>query len=109
MSLGVLGIVLAMYAVTYPSRAIALLRPLWIRPSAGAQRVLRLLGPAVLAVLAATAALHPGGGHAPAVQVGATVVATVVCAVLVARGRSLVIGLVVAMAIVAVARGIGAA
>ena len=109
MNLGVLGIVLAMYAVTYPSRAIALLRPSWIRPSAGAQRVLRLLGPAVLVALAARAALHPGDGDASVTQVAAMVVATIVCAVLVARGRSLVIGLVAAMAIVAVARSVGAA
>lgn len=106
MSLGVVGIVLGMYAVTYPSRAVALLRPSWIRPSPTAQRILRLLAPAVLVALAANAALRPTTSDAKALQIGATVAGTVACAVLVARGRRLLTGLLAAMAIVAVTRGI---
>lgn len=95
---------LGMWAVTYPSRALPLLTTRLERLPTWATDYLRLVGPAVLAALAATAALvvdEPGG---PTLEVGVVAAAVVVCAVVVAGWHNLLVGLAIAVALAALVR-----
>jgi branched-subunit amino acid transport protein len=96
--------------VTYPSRALPLLAPGIERLPRIAMEYLRLVGPAVLAALAAVSVMvvTPEGGS-PAFHVGIEWLAVAVCAALTALRRNLLVGLVGAVAIVAVARALGIA
>ena len=99
-----------MAAVTYPSRALPLLAPGIERLPPRALLYLRLVGPAVLASLAAANSLVvKAADGTPALHVGIEVVGVVACAALVAWRRNLFLGLVAAVAIVAVARLTGIA
>lgn len=94
-----------MSAVTYPSRALPLLAPTADRLPPRVLSYLRLVGPAVLAPLAAVSVLvasAPSGGYG--LRVGPELVGILACAGLVARRRNLLVGLVAAAAIVAVTR-----
>jgi branched-subunit amino acid transport protein len=97
-----------MGAATYPSRAVPLLIPGLDRLGGRALLYLRLVGPAVLAALGtvnvllvsdATGALTPG--------VGIETLAATACVVVVARRGNLFLGLVVAVALVALGRAAG--
>ncbi len=108
MSTQLVGLAVLMAVVTYPWRAAPLLAPGMERLPAAAQTYLRLVGPAVLAALAAAniaIAVTADGGrtlHAAVewLSVGA-------CVAIVAWRRSLFPGLLVAMALAAAVRAAG--
>ena len=97
-----------MWAVTYPARAIGLLNPRIERMPRPVLDYLQLVGPAVLAALAAvnTLIVTPPGGR-PGLVVGIPLVAVAVCLALVVRFRSLFVGLVAAVIIAYVGRAAG--
>ena len=104
----ILALIVGMALVTYVTRALPLLTPGIERLPAPALAYLRLVGPAVLAALVASQVLvarTPDGGME--VHVGIEWLAIVVCVALVAWRRVLLLGLVAAVAIVAVGRAIG--
>ena len=99
---------LLMTAVTYPSRAIPLLAPGIERLPPAALQYLRLVGPAVLASLAAVNTLVVGGQDGPrTLHVGVETLAVLACVALVAWRRNLFLGLIVAVALVGLLRAIG--
>ena len=109
MSLDLVGLVLLMGAVTYPSRALPLLAPGLDRLPPRVLEYLRLVGPAVLAALAAASvaiALDPGR-HA-SFRIGVEWAAVGVGVALVAWRRNLFLGILAAAALVALARAAGA-
>ena len=108
MSTELVPLALLMFAVTYPSRALGLLAPALDRLPKAAITYLQLVGPAVLAALAAVAVMvrTPDGG-APAFYIGIEWVAVFACLAIVARRRNLLLGLLVAVAIVVLARASG--
>jgi branched-subunit amino acid transport protein len=110
MSVELVGLALLMGLVTYPSRALPLLAPGIERLPARALEFLRLVGPSVLAALAAvnTMVVVADAGT-PAFHVGIEWIAVGVCAVLTAWRRNLLLGLVGAVVLVAVARALGLA
>lgn len=95
---------------TYPFRAIPLLSPGFERLPAQVRLYLRLVGPSVLAALAAvnTFVVRDAVGR-PAFHIGVEWVAVGLCVAVVGLRRSLLVGLVLAAAIVAVARALGIA
>jgi branched-subunit amino acid transport protein len=110
MSTDLIPLAVLMFAVTYPSRAVGLLTPGIERLPKVAFDYLQLVGPAVLAALAATSVMVVVNDEdVPSFHVGVEWVAVLVCLALVARRRSLFLGLLVAVAIVAVARTTGLA
>ncbi len=110
MSVGLVGLAVLMFAVTYPSRAIPLLVPRFERLPPRALEYLRLVGPAVLGAIAATEVLVRQGpaGH-PVLAVGWESLAVLACAAIVAWRRNLALGLLVAVVLVAVLRAAGIA
>lgn len=105
-----MALAVLMGLVTYPSRALPLLAPGIERLPGVAMEYLRLVGPAVLAALAAVNVMVVAAeGGSPAFHVGIEWPAVVVCAALTAWRRNLLIGLVGAVAIVAIARALGLA
>lgn len=99
-----------MAAVTYPSRALPLLAPGIERLPARALLYLRLVGPAVLASLAAANVLVVGGQEGPrSLHVGVETLGVLACLALVAWRRNLLMGLLGAVALVALARATGLA
>ncbi len=110
MSIDLVVLAILMGAVTYPSRAIPLLVPGVDRLPDPVLGYLRLVGPAVLAALAATGVLvftRPGGG--PGLHVGVESIAVVVAIGIVLWRRNLLLGIASAAVIVAVARATGLA
>jgi branched-subunit amino acid transport protein len=100
--------------VTYPSRAIPLLVSHFGRLPAPALAYLRLVGPAVLAALAAVntvVVVHtdPDGRRLPTFHVGIEWLAVIACVVLVAWRKNLLLGIAAAVALVAGARFYGVA
>jgi len=99
-----------MFAVTYPSRALGLLTPGLNRLSRQAFDYLQLVGPAVLAALAAVNVMVVvDGAGTPAFHVGVEWLAVLTCVAAVAWRRNLLLGLLLAVAVVVVARGLGLA
>jgi len=99
-----------MFAVTYPSRALGLLTPGMDRLPTVAIDYLQLVGPAVLTAIAAVDVLvlvDPDGTSM--LHVGIEALAVTACLGVVAWKRNLLLGLLVAVAIVAVARATGLA
>ncbi|HXG26969.1 MAG TPA: AzlD domain-containing protein [Candidatus Binatia bacterium] len=99
-----------MGAATFPFRAIPLLAPGFERLPAQVRLYLRLVGPSVLAALAAVNTFvgrNDAGG--PAFHVGIEWVAVGLCVAVVGARRSLLVGLVLAAALVALARSLGIA
>jgi branched-subunit amino acid transport protein len=94
--------------VTYPFRAIPLLSPGFERLPARVRLYLRLVGPSVLAALAAvnTLVVRDDAGS-PAFHVGIEWLAVGLCVAVVGMRRSLLVGLVLAAAVVALARALG--
>jgi branched-subunit amino acid transport protein len=101
------GLALLMGLVTYPARALPLLAPGIERLPAPVVAYLRLIGPATLAALAGLGALFPTDS-AGSVQfhVGIEIVAVVACAAVTAWRRNLLLGMVVAIGLVAVVRAV---
>ena len=108
MTTDLIPLAVLMWAVTYPSRAIGLLNPAIERMPRRLLDYLQLVGPAVLAALAAvnTVVVTPSGGR-PGLVVGVPLLAVAVCLVLVAQFRSLFVGLVAAVIIAVVGRAAG--
>jgi branched-subunit amino acid transport protein len=98
-----------MGAVTYPSRALALLAPGLERLPPVAFTYLRLVGPAVLAALAAVAVTVVTVDGRPEFHIGVEWLAVVAVLALTAWRRNLFVGLVAAVAIVGIARAAGVA
>jgi branched-subunit amino acid transport protein len=97
-----------MAAVTYPSRAVPLLAPGIERLPPRALLYLRLVGPAVLASLAATntfVATAADGSHG--LRLGVDAAGVVLCLAFVAWRRNLLVGLLAGVVLVAVLRFVG--
>ena len=111
MSIGLVGLAVLMALVTYPSRAIPLLAPGFDRLPPRALEYLRLVGPAVLASIAASQIfVNPAaGGSGPSFHVGVEWLAVAACIASVAWRRNLLLGLVLAVVIVAGARALSLA
>ena len=109
MSLDLVPLALLMAAVTYPSRAVPLLVPGIERLPAWARTYLRLVGPAVLAALAAVNAAVVSSGGRQSISVGITWLAVAVCVALMYWRRNLFVGLAAAVILVALARQLGLA
>jgi branched-subunit amino acid transport protein len=109
-SADLVGLAVLMFLVTYPSRAIGLLTP-WLDrlPRVGFD-YLQLVGPAILASLAAVSVmvLTDAAGK-PSFHVGIEWLAVVACLAVTAWRRNLLVGLIVAVAIVVIARAGGLA
>ena len=96
------------WAVTYPSRALPLLAPGIERLPPRALAYLRLVGPAVLCALAASYALIAKAGDGSlSLHFGVDVMGVLACVAVVAWRRNLLAGLVVGVALVAIARAAG--
>jgi branched-subunit amino acid transport protein len=99
-----------MFAVTYPTRALGLLTP-WLDrlPRVGFD-YLQLVGPAILASLAAVAVMvATDEAGKPSFHVGIEWVAVLACLGVTAWRRNLLMGLITAVAIVVIARATGVA
>jgi branched-subunit amino acid transport protein len=110
MSTDLVLLAVLMFAVTYPSRALGLLTPGMDRLPKIAIDYLQLVGPAVLTAIAAVDVLvlvDPSG--TPTFHVGIEALAVTACLGVVAWRRNLLLGLLVAVAIVTVARATGLA
>ena len=107
MSIQLVGLALLMGAVTYPSRAIPMLVPGIERLPARALLYLRLVGPAVLASLAAADTLvrkTPQGTQE--LYVGIEAVGVLACLAVVVWRRNLLLGLLAGVGIVALVRAL---
>ena len=110
MSVELIPLAILMFAVTYPSRAAGILTPGLDRLPKIAFDYLQLVGPAVLAALAATSVMIVvGDDDKPSFHVGIEWVAVLACLAVTAWRRNLLVGLIVAILIVVIARGTGLA
>jgi branched-subunit amino acid transport protein len=96
-----------MFLVTYPSRAIGLLAPGIERLPRRALEYLQLVGPAVLAALAAVSIMVGTSGGRPVFTIGLPWLSVGACLALVAWRRNLFVGLAAAVAIAIVGRALG--
>jgi branched-subunit amino acid transport protein len=96
-----------MGAVTYPSRALPLLAPGIERLPRWALDYLQLVGPAVLAALAAVAVMVVTSDGQPAFHIGIEWLAVVASVVLMWWRKNLFFGLAFGVILVAVARYLG--
>ena len=110
MSVELVPLAVFMFLVTYPSRALGLLTPWLARLPRRGFDYLQLVGPAVLAALAAVSVMVVvGDDDVASFHVGIEWVAVLVALAIVAWRRNLFLGLVAAVAIVAIARAAGLA
>jgi branched-subunit amino acid transport protein len=109
-STALVPLALLMGLATYPWRAVPLLAPGMHRLPARVQLYLRLVGPSVLAALAAanTTIVLDADRH-PAFHVGWEWLAVGLCIAVVAVRRNLFLGLVVGVGMIAVLRAAGVA
>ena len=108
MSVVLVPLAFFMGLATYPFRAIPLLVPGFDRLPEGVRLYLRLVGPAVLAALAAVNTIVAKGADGrPTFHIGIEWLAVGLCIAIVAKRRSLLLGLVLAAALVAIARAMG--
>lgn len=108
MSLELVVLAALMGAVTYPARALPLVAPGLERLPPRAYEYLRLIGPAVLAALAAAnVAVALDAARRPSLAIGIEWVAVGVGVALVAWRRNLFAGLLAAAALAATARLLG--
>jgi branched-subunit amino acid transport protein len=99
-----------MAAVTYPFRAIPLLVPQMQRLPPLLSAYLQLVGPAVLASLAAVSlAVITDDSGKPQFYIGPEWIAVALCVAVVAWRRNLLLGLVVAAVFIALLRALGLA
>jgi branched-subunit amino acid transport protein len=96
-----------MAAVTYPSRALPLLVPGIDRLPRRALEYLQLVGPAVLAALAAVNVMVVTQDGQPIFHIGVEWLAVIVSIALTAWRRNLLYGLAAGVALVAVVRYLG--
>jgi branched-subunit amino acid transport protein len=98
---------LLMAAVTYPSRALPLLAPGIERLPDPVLAYLRLIGPGCLAALAAVNVLVVRDATGSTVRLGIEPVAVLVCVAVVIWTRSLLLGVIAAVALVIAVRALG--
>ena len=110
MSTSYVLLALLMGAVTYPFRAIPLLVPQMQRLPPLVLTYLRLVGPAVLASLAAVSvAIKPDAAGKSQFYIGPEWIAVALCVAVVAWRRNLLLGLIVAAGFIALLRFLGLA
>ena len=108
MSTELVGLAVLMFLVTYPTRAVGLLTPGMERLPRQALDYLQLVGPAVLAALAAVSVMVvTDEGGRPSFHIGIEWIAVLACLAVTAWRRNLLLGLLAAVAIVVVARATG--
>ena len=108
MSVVLIPLAILMGLATYPFRAVPLLVPGMHRLPARVQLYLRLVGPSVLAALAAVDTMVIlDAARRPSFHVGAEWIAVGLCIAIVALRRGLLIGLVLAAALMTVLRATG--
>jgi branched-subunit amino acid transport protein len=103
----VLAVIL--FAATYPSRALPFHAPGFERLPGPVFAYLRLVGPAILAALAAVSVMVVTAGGRPTFHVGVEWLAVLICLGLTVWRRNLLVGLVAAVALTAITRAIGVA
>ncbi|HXI81958.1 MAG TPA: AzlD domain-containing protein [Verrucomicrobiae bacterium] len=109
MSTDLVPLAFLMFLVTYPSRAVGLLSPGTERLPRRALDYLQLVGPAVLAALAAVSIMVATVGGRPVFTVGLPWLSVAASLALVAWRRNLFIGIAAAVAIAIVGRAAGLA
>jgi branched-subunit amino acid transport protein len=110
MTTGLVPLAVIGFLVTYPFRAVPVLVGGVHRLPPVAQAYIRLLGPSVLMALAAAFTfLGPGPGGSTVFHVGIEWLAVAITVALLALRRGLLLALVASVAIVAIARAVGAA
>jgi branched-subunit amino acid transport protein len=110
MATALVPLALIMAAVTYPWRAVPLLAPGIGRLPPAAREYLRLVGPAILAALAAVSvSVAANGGQQHSFHVGPEWLAVALCVLVVRSGRGLLLGLILAAGLMAVLRAAGLA
>ena len=108
MSTALVPLAILMWLVTYPSRALGLLNPRIDRMPRPILRYLQLVGPAILAGLAAVnTVVATGTDGRPAILVTVAWLAVPVCIALVVWRKSLLLGLVAAVALALAGRAVG--
>jgi branched-subunit amino acid transport protein len=110
MSTDLVLLAVLMGAVTYPSRALPMLAPGIERLPPRALLYLRLVGPAVLASIAASQTLvHANDAGVPQIVIGPEILGVLLCMAIVWWRRNLFLGLLAGVLLVAVLRvaGIG--
>lgn len=107
MSVHLVGLALLMAAVTYPFRALPLFAPTKDRLPPVVQRYLRLVGPAILAALAAgnTAFAEDAEGH-NALHLGIEWIAVALGVALIAWRGNVFVGILAAAVMVALGRAV---
>jgi branched-subunit amino acid transport protein len=110
MSVHLVGLALLMAAVTYPFRALPLFVPTKDRLPPVVQRYLRLVGPGILAALAAgnTAFAEDANGH-NSFHAGIEWIAVAMAVVLIAWRGNVFVGILAAAVMVALGRAVMAA
>ncbi len=105
MSVSLVGLALLMAAVTYPFRALPLFAPTKDRLPPVVQRYLRLVGPAILAALAAgnTAFAVDATGHST-FHIGIEWIAVALAVALIAWRGNVFVGILAAAVVAAVGR-----
>lgn len=109
MSADLVPLAVVMFAATYPSRAVGLLAPAIDRLPRPALAYLQLVGPAVLAALAAVAVMVVVENGRAALTVGLPWLAVGVGVALTAWRRNLFLGVAAAVVIAAAGRAAGLA
>jgi len=110
MSTDLVLLAVLMFAATYPTRALGLLTPGLERLPRQALDYLQLVGPAVLAAIAAVNVMVvTNDAGTPAFHIGVEWLAVLACLAITAWRKNLLLGLVVAVALVALARALGLA
>jgi branched-subunit amino acid transport protein len=107
MTVNLVGLALLMAAVTYPFRALPLFAPTKDRVPPVVQRYLRLVGPAILAALAAgnTAFAEDAAGR-NSFHLGIEWIAVALAVVLIAWRGNVFVGILVAAVLVALGRAL---
>jgi len=110
MSSALIPLAILMGLVTYPFRAIPLLAPGFERLPERLRLYLRLVGPSVLAALAAVNTMvGKSEAGTPAFRIGWEWLAIGLCILVVALRKSLLVGLILAAGSIAVLRALGVA
>ena len=107
MSTQLILLALLMGAVTYPSRALPLVMPGIERLPSVVLAYLRLVGPAILSALAAVSVgIALDANRHATLQIGFEWVGVIACVAVVAWRRNLLLGLVIAVVLVAGVRAV---
>lgn len=107
MSTDLVPLAVLMFAVTYPSRAIGLLNPAIERMPRRILAYLQLVGPAVLAALAAVNVMVATTDGRSVFTVGLPWLSVAACIAIVVWRRNLFVGLAAAVVIAVVGRALG--